>query len=151
MEGILSPRVHPENLRYHLHSFEWISLRPQASITVTLWLPHWLCDSPRCSQTHPNCTQRTPVPVIRDPSHSEGWLECPPRVWFSPEIDASTFTLRLLSHTPGGSQWLKYILLMVGYARASPCIAQIAWMADNLPWYLHRQVMGLPSLPGQSS
>jgi len=27
------------------------------------------------------------VPVIRDPSYCEGWPECPPRVWKSPEID----------------------------------------------------------------
>jgi len=74
--------------------------------------PHWLGDSPRCSQTFHNRSHCAPVPFIRDPSYSEGRQECPPRVWFSPEIDSSNFTLRLLSHTPGGSQWLKYILLM---------------------------------------
>jgi len=47
------------------------------------------------------------------PSYSEGRQECPPRVWYSPEIDASKFTLHILSDTPGGFQWLKYILLML--------------------------------------
>jgi len=54
----------------------------------------------------------TPVPVIRDPSYSEGRPECPPRVWYSPDIDASKFTLHILSDTPGVFQRLKYILLM---------------------------------------
>jgi len=80
-----------------------------ASLRVSLGFPHWLGDSPRCSQTSPSCSHGAPVPVIRDPSYSDGWPECPRRVWFSPEIDASKFTLRLLSDTPGGSQWLKYI------------------------------------------
>jgi len=53
-----------------------------------------------------------PVRVIRDPSYSEGRPECPPRVWYSPEIDASKFTLHILSDTPGVFQRLKYILLM---------------------------------------
>jgi hypothetical protein len=47
------------------------------------------------------------------PRYSEGWQVCPPRVWYSPEIDASKFTLHILSDTPGGFQWLKYILLML--------------------------------------
>jgi len=40
--------------------------------------------------------------VAGAPSYSEGWQECPPRVWYSPEIDASKFTLHILSDTPGG-------------------------------------------------
>jgi hypothetical protein len=75
-----------------------------ASLRVSLGFPHWLGDSPRCSQTSHNRSHGAPVPVIRDPSYSDGRPECPPRVWFSPEIDASKFTLRLLSDTPGGSQ-----------------------------------------------
>jgi len=51
--------------------------------------------------------------VAGAPSYSEGRQECPPRVWYSPEIDASKFTLHILSDTPGGLQWLKYILLML--------------------------------------
>jgi len=35
-----------------------------------------------------------------------------PRVWYSPEIDTSNFTLHILSDTPRGSKWLKYILLL---------------------------------------
>jgi hypothetical protein len=54
----------------------------------------------------------TPVPVIKDPSYSEGLLEYTSRVWYSPEIDAAKFTLRILSDTPGVFQRLKYILLM---------------------------------------
>jgi len=51
--------------------------------------------------------------VVGSPSYSEGRQECPPRVWYSPEIDASKFTLHILSDTPGGLQWLKYSLLML--------------------------------------
>ena len=64
----------------------------------------------------------TPVPVIRDPSYSEGRLQCPPRVRYSPEIDASKLTLHILSDTPGVFQRLKYILLM--------CI--ISMFVDNI-------------------
>ena len=105
--------VHQENLRKCLQSFEWISIRIQASFRVSLGFLHWLGYSPRCSQTYHNRSHGAPIPVIRDSSYSEGRLQCPPRVWFSPQIDASKITLRLLSHTPGGSQWLKYILLML--------------------------------------
>jgi len=83
-----------------------------ASLRVSLGCPHWLGDSPRCSQTFHNHSHGAPILVIRDPTYSECRPECPLWVWFSPEIDASKFTLRLLSDTPGGSQWLKYILLM---------------------------------------
>jgi len=50
--------------------------------------------------------------VAGAPSDSEGRQECPPKFWYSPEIDASKFTLHILSDTPGGFQCLKYILLM---------------------------------------
>jgi len=50
--------------------------------------------------------------VVGGPRYSEGCQESPPRVWYSPEIDASKFTLHILSDTSGGFQWLKYILLM---------------------------------------
>jgi len=53
-----------------------------------------------------------PSPVVGTPSYSEGWQKCHPRVWYSPEIDASKFTLHILSDTSGGFQCLKYILLM---------------------------------------
>ena len=66
--------------------------------------PQVLSSAPRCSQTYDNNSQGTPVPVIRDPSYSDSWPECPPRVCYSPEIHASKFTLHILSDTPGGSQ-----------------------------------------------
>ena len=77
----------------------------------------------RHSQSYHNHSHGTPVPVIRDLSYSEGWQECPPRVWYSPEIDASKFTLHILSDTPGVFQWLKYILLMCAhYNEISQCL-----------------------------
>jgi len=79
--------------------------------------PRVLSATPRCSQTYHNHFHGTAVPVIRDPSYSEGRLECPSSVWHSPEMDSSKFTLHILSDTPGGSQWLKYILLMLAKLR----------------------------------
>jgi len=72
-----------------------------ASIRVNLGFLHQLGDSPRCSQTFYNRFQGVPGSVIRDPSYSDCRLQCPPRVWFSPEIDASKFRLCLLSHSMG--------------------------------------------------
>ena len=74
--------------------------------------PNVLSAAPRCAQTYHNHSHGTPVAVIGDPSYSEGRQECPPSVWYSPEIDASKITLHILSDTPGVFQWLKYILLM---------------------------------------
>jgi len=76
--------------------------------------PKVLSGAPKCSQTYHKHSHGTPVLAIRDPSCSEGRPDCPPRVWFPPEIDACEFTLRILSDTPGGFQWLQYILLMAG-------------------------------------
>ena len=78
-------------------------------------VPKVLSGAPRCSQTYHNHSHGTPVPVIRDLSYSEGQPDCPPTVWYSPEIDASKFTLHILSDTSGDSQRLKYILLMMWY------------------------------------
>jgi hypothetical protein len=39
-------------------------------------------------------------------------------------------------------------VMAVMYARGSPGVPQVARLADGLPWYLHRQPMYLPSLPG---
>jgi len=50
--------------------------------------------------------------VTGTPSYFEGRQKCPPWVSYSPAIDASKFTLHILSDTPGGFQWLRYILLM---------------------------------------
>jgi len=55
----------------------------------------------------------TSLPVIRDPSYSEGLPEYPARVRYSPKIDASKFTLDILSDTPGVFQRLTYSLLML--------------------------------------
>jgi hypothetical protein len=60
----------------------------------------------------PRLVVGAPRLVTGAPSYSEGWQECPPRVLYSPEIDASKITLHILSDTPGGFQCLKYILLM---------------------------------------
>jgi len=54
----------------------------------------------------------SPEPVIRDPSYSESQMECSPRVWYSPEIDTSKFTLNILPDIAGGFQRLKYMVLM---------------------------------------
>jgi len=74
--------------------------------------PKVLFGTPTYSQTYHNHSHGTPVPVMRDPSNSQGGPECPPRVWYSPAIEASKFTLHIFSDTPGGFQWLQYILLM---------------------------------------
>jgi len=74
--------------------------------------PEVLSGAPMRFQTYHNHSNGTSVPVIRDPSYSECRPECPSRVWNAPEIDSSKFTLHHLSDTPGGFQWLKYILLM---------------------------------------
>jgi len=74
--------------------------------------PKVLSGALRCFQTYHSHSHGTPVAVIRHPRYSEGRQECPPRVWYSPQIDASKFTLHILPDTAGGFQWLKYILLM---------------------------------------
>ena len=53
-----------------------------------------------------------PRHVVGGPSYSEGRQEGPHRVWYSPEIDASKFTLHILLDTPGGFQCIKYIFGM---------------------------------------
>jgi hypothetical protein len=58
-------------------------------------------------------TRGAPRPVAGPPNFSEGRQEFPPRVWYSPEIDLSKFTLHILSHAPGRFQGLRYILLML--------------------------------------
>jgi hypothetical protein len=75
--------------------------------------PKVLSCAPTCSQTYHIHSHGTPGPVIRDPSYSEGRLEYPPRIRYSAEIDASKFTLHILSDTPGVFQRVKYILLML--------------------------------------
>jgi len=52
----------------------------------------------------PRLVVGAPRLVAGAPSYSEDRQECPPRVRYSPEIDASKFTLHILSDTPGGFQ-----------------------------------------------
>jgi len=80
-------------------------------------VPKVLSGVPTCSQTYYNHSHRTPVLIIRYASYTKGRPEYPPRVRYSPEIDASKFTLHILSDTPGGYQWLKYIVLMSNCTR----------------------------------
>jgi len=87
------------------------------------------------SLTYHNHFHGTSVPVIRDASYFQSQPECPPRVWYSPEIDTSKFTLYILSDTPGGSQWPKYTLLMK-LARLRPTSASPNLPDDGLPVHL---------------
>jgi len=76
----------------------------------------WFSVLPEMSPALPGLSPALPgAPrhVVSAPRYSEARQECPPRLWYSPEIDASKFTLQILSDTPGGFQWLKYILLML--------------------------------------
>jgi len=93
----------------------WFEVLPGLSLALPGLSPA-LLGAPRHAVGAPRlvagASHGTPLPVIRDRSYSEGRSECPPAVWLSHEIDASKFTLHILSDTPGGSQWLKYILLI---------------------------------------
>jgi len=82
----------------------WLSVLPGA--------PKDLFSASWCSHTYHTRYQSTPEEVIRNPRYSESRPECPPGVWYSPQINASKFTLQIVSDSPGGFQWLKYILLI---------------------------------------
>jgi len=60
--------------------------------------------------------------VAGAPRYSDGRQDYPPHGWYSPEIDASKFTLHILSDTAGGFQLLKYISLRIS---ASKCISTL--------------------------
>jgi hypothetical protein len=87
--------------------------------------------------------------VVSAPSYSEGRQECPPMVWYSPEIDAYKFTLHILSDTAGGFQSLKYILLMywrsntdtklvyIANCSTSKCSLMVAENSILIRYYLH--------------
>ena len=131
-ENDVSPGLHycdlrpSQTRRRHLHTCRWWSKARCRCCPVLPWLsstlpgispvlsgaPKVLSGALRCSQTIHTHLHCSPVPVIRDPSYSEGQQESSPGVWYSPEIGASKFTLHILSDTAGGFQWLKYILLM---------------------------------------
>jgi hypothetical protein len=75
----------------------------------------WLEVLPDLSPVLPGLSPELPgAPrlIVGAPSDSKSRQKWPPRVWYSPEIDASKFTLHIISDTPGGFQCLKYILLM---------------------------------------
>jgi len=80
---------------------------------VVVGVPRLVVGSPKLVVGAPRLVVGAPRLVVGAPSYSEGRQECPPRVWYSPEIDTSKFTLHILSDTPGGFQWLKYIVLML--------------------------------------
>jgi len=77
---------------------------------------------PMCFLSYRNHSHGSSVPVIWNPSYSQGWPECPPWIIYSPEIDASKFTLDILSDNIRVSQWLKYVLLMLGVLIWSPSL-----------------------------
>ena len=112
-QGSQASRQSSQTCRWHSKACCW---HPEACCQHSQVLPgarKVLCGAPRCSQTYHNHSYSTPAPVITDPSDSEGQPECPPRVWSSPEINASKFTLHILSDTPGGSHRLNDIVLML--------------------------------------
>jgi hypothetical protein len=74
--------------------------------------PEVLYGTPKCTQAYNNLSHRTHGLVIREPRYFDGWLECPPRVQYTPDIDVSKYTLHFLSDIPGDFWWQKYILLI---------------------------------------
>ena len=115
-------RIKTEYSSYDFQAHQQRSQRRSCfSQTALLWfevLPDMSLVLPGLSPALPGAPRLVvgaPRLVAGAPSYSEGPQECPPRVWYSPEIDASKFTLHILSDTPGGFQWLKYILLMYGW------------------------------------
>jgi len=89
-----------------------------------------------CFQTYHNHSHGSPVPVWRDPSYSKRRPECPPRVCFTPDMDASMFTLHILSDTAGGYHPLKYLLLMdrVKLEMHSEDVIEWDWRCSWRPW-----------------
>ena len=110
-----APRLHASAPRLHAGTPRLVASAPRlvsCAPSIDVNLSRHVFGAPMCSQTYHNHSLGSLVPVIRDPSYSQGQPQYPARVWFSPEIDTSNFTLHILSYTPAGSQWLKYILLM---------------------------------------
>ena len=91
----------------------------------------------KCSQTDHTHSLSASVPVIRDPSYSEGQPEHPPKVWYSPEIDASKLTPHILQDTTGGSHWLKDILRMWFIPAQIMCCQYQTTMAS---WHIQSQM-----------
>jgi hypothetical protein len=120
---------------YHVQAHLKRSQRRCFSQTALLWfevLPELSAALPDA----PRLVVGAPWVVTGAPSYSEGRQECPPTIWYSPEIDASKFTLHILSDTPGGFQWLKYILLMHRFPRTASkwCICKFSqWAGPGAP------------------
>jgi hypothetical protein len=82
------------------------------------------------------------APAVRDLRYSEARLDCTPSVWISPESNASMVALHILSGTPGGLQWLRYIVLMRRPTNNTPphlsqqtqWIHRIEWFCSNEGW-----------------
>jgi hypothetical protein len=96
---------------YDFQAHQQRSQRRCFSHTALLWLEVLPDMSPALPGLSP-VLQGALRLVVGASSYSEDRQECPPMVWYSPEIDPFKFTLHILSDTPGGFQWLKYILLM---------------------------------------
>jgi hypothetical protein len=97
--------------------------------------PKVLSGAPRCSHTYQNHSHGIAVTVIRDPSYSEAWQECPPKVSYSPEIDTSKSSLHILLDSPGVYQWLKYILLMYYICETIPVHLKSGAILTRSDWY----------------
>jgi len=80
----------------------------------------------------------TPVPVIRDPSHSEHLPEYHPMVWYPPDIDASKYRLHILSDTPGGFYRLEYILMIKDKSTTSFCYNRLYAISNR--YHCSRQI-----------
>jgi len=133
------PYDHPSHPRQHLSECVCDS---RVGLVTLPGAPKVLSVTLTCSQTYHNHSYGTPVPVIRDPSYSHSRLECPPRVWYSPEIVTSKLTLHIISDIPGGFQRLKYILLMRCRARWDG-----SWETDDnchleMDWPIHTASKG---------
>jgi hypothetical protein len=112
------PRLHYRDSRC-LQTCHWRFRTCCTHSQVLPGAPKVLSGSLRCTQTYYNHCHGTPVQVNGDLSDFEGRPECPPTIGFSPKIYSSKFTLHILSDTSGGSQRLKYILLMFHINRGS--------------------------------
>jgi len=72
-----------------------------------------LSHAPTCSEIFHNCSHGMPLQVISDSRYSQSGAECPPTVWFSPEIDASKLAIHIPSDTPGVCRWKRFRLWML--------------------------------------
>jgi len=90
----------------------WRFLACRRPFQILPSVPKLLSGALWCSETYHDHSHGTPVPVLRGSSFSQGRQEYSSRVWYSPEIDPSKFTLHILSDPHGVIQRLKFILSM---------------------------------------